>query len=74
MTPPPPPHPKWGKNVKLMYFLKNLLLHSGACFRQNKFVVMMTEEGSTQIVNFMTPGSAKAGVDFLPVSIIGFFY
>ena len=52
--------------------LKNLLLYSRACFRQNKcllsfdvsirqtkYIVMMTKEGSTQIVNFMTP---RAGV------------
>ena len=40
-----------------MYFLKNLLLYSGAWFRQTKCIVMMTKEGSTKIVNFMTPGA-----------------
>ena len=45
------------KSVKFMYFLKNLLLYSGACSRQNKCIVMITNEGSTQIVNFMTPGA-----------------
>ena len=63
MAPPPPNHPKgrsfWGKKYTLMYFLKNLLLYSGACFRQNKCVVMMTKKGSTHIVNYMTP---EAGV------------
>ena len=46
------------KSVKLMYLLKNLLLYSGAWFRQTKYIVMMTKEGSTEIVNFMTPGAA----------------
>ena len=26
-------------------------------FRQTKYIVMMTKEGSTKIVNFMTPGA-----------------
>ena len=43
------------KSVKLMYFLKNLLLYSGAWFRQTKYIVTITKEGSTKIVNFMTP-------------------
>ena len=43
------------KSVKLMYFFKNLLLYSQALIRQTKYVVMMTKEGSTKIVNFMTP-------------------
>ena len=38
-----------------MYFLKNLLLYSGARFRKTKYIVMMTKERSTKIVNFMTP-------------------
>ena len=40
-----------------MYFLKNLLLYSGAWFRQTKWFVMMTKEGSTTIENFMIPGA-----------------
>ena len=40
-----------------MYFLKNLLLYSQALIRQTKYVVMMIKEGSTKIVNFMTPGA-----------------
>ena len=40
-----------------MYLLKNLLLYSQAQIRQIKYVVMMTKEGSTKIVNFMTPGA-----------------
>ena len=42
-----------------MYFLKNLFLYLGAWFRQTKYIVMMTKEGSTKIVFFMTP---RAGV------------
>ena len=41
--------------VKLEYFLWNLLLYSGAWFRQTKCVVIMTKKGSTKIVNFMIP-------------------
>ena len=55
------PHPKGryfgAKSVTLMYFLKNPLLYSGAWFRQTKFIVMMTKEGSPTIVNFMIPGA-----------------
>ena len=40
-----------------MYFFKNLLLYSGAWFRQTKCIVMMTKEGSIKIINFMTPGA-----------------
>ena len=40
-----------------MYFLKNLFLYSQALIRQTKYVVMMTKEGSTKIVNFITPGA-----------------
>ena len=45
------------KSVKLMYFLKNLILYFQAFLRQTKYIVMMTKEGSTKIVNFMTPGA-----------------
>ena len=41
--------------VKMQYSFKNLLLYSQALIRQTKYVVMMTKEGSTKIVNFMTP-------------------
>ena len=43
--------------VKMLYFFKNFLVFSQAYFRQNKYEVMMTKEGSTKIVNIMTPGS-----------------
>ena len=42
--------------IKMHYFFKNLLLYSQAFIRQIKYVVMMTIEESTRIVNFMTPG------------------
>ena len=44
-------------SVKMHYFFKNLLLNSRALIRQTKYVVMMTKEGSTKIVNFMTTGA-----------------
>ena len=44
--------------VKIHYFLKNLLFYSQAQIRQTEdYIVMMTKEGSTKIVNFMTPGA-----------------
>ena len=39
--------------VYLMYFLKTLLFYSEAWFRQTKYVVIMTKEESTKIVNVM---------------------
>ena len=42
--------------VKMHYFFKNLLFCK-AENRQTKYVVMMTMEGSTKIVNFMPPGA-----------------
>ena len=52
------PNPRGGifgvKSVKFMYFLKNLLFYSGGLFRQTKYIVIMTREGSTKIVNVMT--------------------
>ena len=44
-----------------MYFSKNPL-YAWAWIRKTKCIVMMTREGSTKIVNFVTPG---AGV-FVP--------
>ena len=43
--------------VKMHYFFKNLLSNSQALIRQTKYVVMMSKEGSTKILNFMTPGA-----------------
>ena len=40
-----------------MYFFKNIHLNSRPWFIQTKCIVMMTKEGSTKIVNFMTPGA-----------------
>ena len=41
----------------MLYFFKNLLLYYHALIRQTKYKVMTTKEGSTKIVNFMTPGA-----------------
>ena len=41
--------------VKMGYFFQNLLLYSQALIRQTKYIIMMTKEGSTKIVNFNTP-------------------
>ena len=46
-----------GKIVKMHFFFKDLLLYSQAQIRQTKYVVMMTKEGFTKIINFMTPGA-----------------
>ena len=45
--------------VKMHYFFKNPLLYSQLKIRQTMYipVVLMTKEGSTKIVNFMTPGA-----------------
>ena len=45
--------------VNMHFFFKNLLLYSQTLISQTKYVVMMTKEGSTKIVNFMTP---RAGI------------
>ena len=42
--------------AKMHYFLKNFLLYFQASIRQTKYIVEMTKEESTKIVNFMTPG------------------
>ena len=43
--------------VKMHYFFKNLLLYTHAYIRQTKYVVMITKEGSTKVINFMIPGA-----------------
>ena len=43
------------KSVKLMHFLKNLLLDSEAWFKPTKYIMMVTKEWSIRIENFMTP-------------------
>ena len=50
--------------VKMHYFFKILFLYSQAQIRQTKYKVMMTKEGSTKTVNFMT---SRAGVLMLGV-------
>ena len=44
-------------NSGMHFFFKNLLLYSQAYIRQTKHIEMITKEGSTKIVNFMTPGA-----------------
>ena len=41
----------------MLYSFKNLHLHSHTYMRQTKYIVMITKEVSTKIVNFMTPGA-----------------
>ena len=43
--------------MKIHYFFKNVLIYSQVEIRQTKYIVMMIKEGSTKIVNFMTPGA-----------------
>ena len=45
--------------VKMHYFFKYLLLYSQAKIKQTKYIVLMTKEGFTKIINFVTP---EAGV------------
>ena len=45
--------------VKMHYFFENLLLYFQTKGRQTKYIVMMTKEESTKILNYMTP---QAGV------------
>ena len=40
--------------VKMHHLFKNLF-YSQVWIRQTKYIVMMTKEGSTKIINFMTP-------------------
>ena len=47
----------WVKSVKRMFFFKKNLLHSGAQSIKPKSIVMITKEGSTKIVYFITPGA-----------------
>ena len=59
------------KRVKSMYLFKKKF-YSFAWFRQTMCIVMITKEGSTKIVNFMTPG-AKVRDHVRDVVIMHFF-
>ena len=48
--------------VKMHYFFKNLFLYFQAYIRQSKYIVMITKEGYTKIVNFMTPGAKRGHI------------
>ena len=56
--------------VKMHCFFKNLLLYSHAYFRQTKYIVMMTKDGSTKIVTYMTPGAGVLVLGFGHISHI----
>ena len=45
--------------VEIHYFFKILLLFSQAQIIQTEGIVMMTKEGYTKVVNFMTPGARR---------------
>ena len=47
----------YGHIVEMDYFFKNLVLYSCASSRQTEYIVMMSKEASTKIVNLMTPGA-----------------
>ena len=42
--------------VQMHYSFKNHFLYSEALIRQTNYIPMMTKEGSTKIINSMTPG------------------
>ena len=44
-------------NSENTLFLQNIHLYSLVKIRQTKYMVIMTKEGSTKIVNFMTHGA-----------------
>ena len=44
-----------GHTVKMHHFFKKNFIYSQTSIRQTKYLVMITNEGSTKIVNFMTP-------------------
>ena len=59
------PYKSCGEN-----FFKNLLLYSGAYIRQTKYIVMVTNKGSTKIVTFMTPEAGVLDLGFGHISHI----
>ena len=40
-----------------MYIVKNILLYSKALIRQSNYIEILSKEGPTKVVNFMTPGA-----------------
>ena len=42
--------------VKMNYFFTNIFPYNQAKMRQTNYKVVMIKEGSTKIINFMTPG------------------
>ena len=53
--------------VKMYHLFRNMFPYSGARFRQTKYIVMMSKEGSTKKINFMTPeaGGLVLGRDLI---------
>ena len=43
--------------VKMHYFFKNFFLYTQLQIRQTEIMVMLTNENSTKIVNFIAPGA-----------------
>ena len=60
-----------GHILKLHYLFKNLLLYSQAQIRQTEGMVMMSKEGTTKIVNFMTPGVGVLALGCGQISYVG---
>ena len=56
--------------VKMYYFFRNLQTYTQAQIKQTKYVVMMTREGSTKIINFMTPRAGFLVLGFGHISCI----
>ena len=44
-------------HIVYMQYFSHFLVYTGARIRQIKYIVMMTNEGSTKVVNFMTHGA-----------------
>ena len=56
--------------VKMHYSFKNHFIYSQAWIRQTKYIVMMTKEGSTKIINCITPGAGVLAKWVLPYLVI----
>ena len=65
--------------VKMCYVFKNLLLYSRAWMRQCEYILMMTKERSTKIVDFMTSRAwilvtERGSISHYAVKMHYFFY
>lgn len=52
-----------------MYFFKNTLLYSWVLITQHEYIIVMTNEGSTKIVEFISPrtGVLVIGCDYISI-------